>query len=500
MKLRAQTKLDAFEEAEAQLKKTDRANAPAYLLLPYQGGAIRKALDTALLVIEKSRRIGLTWGIAFLAALTASSIKAASGMDVYYMGYNMEMAREFIDTVGMWAKSIGAAITGSGEIALPDPENPEKSIKAFRVSFASGYEVIALPSVARALRGMQGMFIADEAAFMTDLDEILKAAMAFLMWGGRVIVISTHNGIDNAFNKLLDEIKAKRRGGDTMRITFDEAVADGLYERIKLVVPSTKPKDEWIAEIRGIYGDNAGEELDCIPKAGGGSWLNAEDITKCEHEDAGKPELYQGGLCYIGRDVARRRDFSVIIVFEMVGDVLWERERWEKIGASFAEQDAVMDDMMKRYRVVKAAIDQTGMGEKVVEDAIGRHGANRVEGVLLTASARLAMATMLRQRFEAATIRIRRDPAMRTDLLGIKRASNDNKVLAEGKEVHPDRFWACGLACLAAFGVVIQYDYTPARAPTGANDDDDDGFGGRLGRHTDMGSTRHGMTRGGGTW
>ncbi|CAL4866718.1 hypothetical protein MMA231_00962 [Asticcacaulis sp. MM231] len=495
MILRGQTKPDAFDEAMATLKKQERAKGPAHLLLPYQGGAIRKALDTALLVIEKSRRIGLTWGIAFLAALTASSIKSAGGQDVYYMGYNMEMAREFIDTVGMWAKSIGMAIVGSGERALPDPDNPEKFIKTFRVTFASGFEVIALPSVARALRGMQGMFIADEAAFMTDLDEILKAAMAFLMWGGRVIVISTHNGIDNAFNKLLDEIKAKKRGGDTMRITFDNALADGLYERIKLVVPASKPKAEWIAEIRGIYGDNAGEELDCIPKAGGGSWLNAEDITKCEHEDAGKPELYMGGLCYIGRDVARRRDYSVIICFEMVGDVLWERERWEAIGASFADQDAVMDDMMKRYRVVEASIDQTGMGEKVVEDAQGRHGVNRVKGVLLTGPNRITMATIVRQRFEDGTIRIRRDPAMRTDLLGIKRASNDNKVLAEAKEVHPDRFWAVGLAGLSAFGVVIEYGYTPAPRP-GSNDDD--GFGGRKGGHLDVGMTRHGMTRGGG--
>ena len=228
MKLPGQKKLDAFEQAQAALKKKERAGGAAHLLLPYQGGAIQKAMSTALLVIEKSRRIGLTWGIAFLAAITASSLKSAQGMDVYYMGYNMEMAREFIDTVGMWAKAIGAAITGSGEFALPDPDKPDKFIKAFRVTFASGFEVIALPSVARALRGMQGMFIADEAAFMTDLDEILKAAMAFLMWGGRVIVISTHNGIDNAFNKLLDEIKANRRGGDTMRITLDEAGADGL--------------------------------------------------------------------------------------------------------------------------------------------------------------------------------------------------------------------------------------------------------------------------------
>lgn len=483
---------DPFDEALAAVKAKEARTGPGNLLLPYQGGAIRKALSTALLVIEKSRRIGLTWGIAFLAALTAASLKVAGGMDVYYMGYNQEMAREFVDTCGMWAKAMGSVVTGSGERLLPDPDNPEKSIKTFRITFASGFEVIALPSVARALRGMQGMFIADEAAFMTDLGEILKAAMAFLMWGGRVIVISTHNGIDNAFNMLLDEIKAGKRGGDTMRITFDDALKDGLYERIKLVNPATKPKGDWIAEIRGIYGDNAEEELDCIPKAGGGSWINAADISKCEHPDAGKPELYQGGLCFLGRDVARRRDKAVIWVFELVGTILWLRERWTARSATFAEQDAAMDRMMKQYRVVEGDIDQTGMGEKVVEDAQQRHGI-RIKGVLLTAPMRIQIATLLRQQFEEGTIRIPHDPEIRADLLGIKRASNDNKMLAESKEVHPDEFWAGGLGVLASCGVRIEYGYQPAR-PASNDDDFDNRWGDRA---EDRGMTRHGMTRGG---
>ncbi len=487
---------DPFDEALAAVKAKEAKAGPGSLLLPYQGAAIRKAMSTALLVIEKSRRIGLTWGIAFLCALTAASLKVAGGMDVFYMGYNQEMAREFIDTCGMWAKALGSAVTGSGERLLPDPDNPEKAIKTFRITFASGFEVVALPSVARALRGMQGMFVADEAAFMTDLEEILKAAMAFLMWGGRVIVISTHNGIDNAFNKLLDEIKAKTRGGDTLRITFDDALADGLYERIKLVKPATKPKAEWIAEIRGIYGENAAEELDCIPKTGGGSWIQAADITKCEHPDAGRPDLYQGGLCYVGRDVARRRDKAVIWVFELIGAVLWLRERWTARGATFAEQDEAMDRIMRQYRVVEADIDQTGMGEKVVEDAVLRHGI-RVKGVLLTAPMRIQIATVLRSRFEEGTIRIPHDPEIRADLLGIKRASNDNKMLAESKEVHPDEFWAGGLGCLAACGVGIHYGYEPASALKAGNDDDD--FKNRWGEpRDDRGQTRHGMHAGGG--
>jgi len=44
------------------------------------------------------------------------------------------------------------------------------------------------------LRGKQGRVIIDEAAFHDNLEELLKAALALLMWGGEVRIISTHNG------------------------------------------------------------------------------------------------------------------------------------------------------------------------------------------------------------------------------------------------------------------------------------------------------------------
>jgi phage FluMu gp28-like protein len=61
--------------------------------------------------------------------------------------------------------------------------------------------------VARSLRSKQGRVIIDEAAFVDDLDELKKAAMALLMWGGCVRILSTHNGDDNPFNELVKEIR-----------------------------------------------------------------------------------------------------------------------------------------------------------------------------------------------------------------------------------------------------------------------------------------------------
>ena len=489
MKLRPKEEVDPYDDALARLSAVNDND----VLLPYQKRAIHSASVHALLVIEKSRRIGLTWGIAALAVMTAASSRGAGGMKVWYMGYDMEMAREFIDTCGMWAKAFGHAIADPTEITLRDPEG---DIKAFRVTFASGFEIVALPSVARALRGKQGLVILDEAAFMSGLDEVLKAALALMIWGGRVIVISTHDGVDNPFNVLIDDIKAGKRKGGTLRITFDEAIADGLYERVALMSPKAiAPKAEWIKDIRDTYGDNAGEELDVIPKSGGGSWINPGDYAACEHDEAGKPELYQGGPVFIGRDVARRGDKSVIWAFEEVDGVLWLRERWEAVGATFAEQDEMMDAMIRRYKTFKAKIDQTGMGEKVVEDAKARHG-ELVEGVLFTAPNRLDLATSYRVRFETCTIRLPKDPKIRADHRSLKRASRNNKALAEG-EVHPDMFWAGALADSAAKDGIVEYGYDALR-PEGHDDDEFDGWGERFGNRSARAMTRHGLTRGGG--
>ena len=370
-----------FEKTDASLAPSVKKLPVGDLLLPYQANAI-KAMDTAnVLFIVKSRRIGLTWGVAGKAGLTAAASKKAGGMDVYYMGYEKDMAREFIDVCGMWLKAFNVAAGDVDEFVFQPESDGEKEIKAFRISLPSGFEIVALPSKPRAFRGKQGLVILDEAAFMEKVEETIDSAMALLMWGGSVIVISTHYGIDNPFNKKLEEVRADPKKGQVIQITFDDAINDGLYERVALV--STKailPKDEWIADIRAKYGKAASQELDCIPMQGGLPWIDVEDYNACLHDDADKPELYQKGLCFVGYDVARSHDGIIVWTLEEVGQVLWLRERWEQVDQRFSIQYAAFDSVFARYRVSKAAIDATGMGSPVFERHEEKHGASRIEG------------------------------------------------------------------------------------------------------------------------
>ncbi len=149
-------------------------------------------------------------------------------MDVMYISYSREMTREFIDACAMWARAFSSAAMAVDEWLFEDanPNDPSdtKQIQAFRIRFASGFEIMALSSAPRGLRGKQGVVIIDEAAFVDNLKELLKAALAFLMWGGQVVVCSTHDGAENDFNQAVQDILSGRSKYAHLRIDFDQAL------------------------------------------------------------------------------------------------------------------------------------------------------------------------------------------------------------------------------------------------------------------------------------
>ena len=192
------------------------------------------------------------------------------------------------------------------------------------------------------------------------------------------------------------------------------------------------------------------------------AWLSYDLIGGVEHVQAGQPENYAGGGCFVGVDIGIRNDLFVVWVLEQVGDVFWTRELITRRRATFAEQEAVLDDVFQRYRVLRCCIDQTGMGEKPVEDAQRKHGSNRVEGVVFTSNSKLALATIGKEAFEDKKIRIPLgDAALRTDLHKLQKttsATGAPRFIAESDaNGHADRTWACFLALNAAhndFGTV----------------------------------------------
>ena len=397
----------------------DTDNRTPAVLLPYQQ---KWCADTApVKVCEKSRRIGLSWGEAADTALLAAS---QNGMDSWYIGYNKDMAQEFIRDCANWAKFYGLA---AGEIEETEEifkqGDEEKAILAFVIRFASGWRITALSSRPSNLRGKQGRVIIDEAAFHENLGELLKAAMALLMWGGQVHIISTHDGVDNPFNELVTDVRAGKKPYSLHTITFDDAIEQGLFKRIclrqKQEWTQTK-EDAWVADIRAFYGDAAAEELDCIPRNSGGAWLTRALIEsrmdkntprielKRKDEFALLPEsaraaevdewcetvllpvlqnLPKNDRTFMGMDFGRSGDLSVMIVAQEQPDLrLKNLFVLELSKIPFKQQEQIyyfIGDRLPRF--AKAANDARGNGQYLAEAAFDRYGAV-VESVMLSES------------------------------------------------------------------------------------------------------------------
>ncbi|WP_375227515.1 hypothetical protein [Roseobacter sp. S98] len=388
--------------------KPEDGRLPA-VLLPYQAKTVGllDTVSTKVLFVEKSRRIGLTWGLAAYAVLRASRPKSRRGMDAMYISYSQEMTREFVDACAMWARAfnIAASQIEDGLFEEGDTDG-DKSIQTFRIRFSSGYQIKALSSAPRGLRGKEGVIIIDEAAFVDDLGELIKAAMAFLIWGGQVIVCSTHDGADNTFNEQIQDILAERLPYAHLRIDLDDALKDGLYERICLVSGqewSPEGEAKWRQDLIDFYGDGADEELFCIPSQSSGAWLPAPLIearmtaeapvlrlelpadylqkSKLEQqlflipflheleEELGRLDM---DLRYaLGFDFARVADLSVLSLLSVLPNM-------KRVEALTVEMRNVPGDEQKqitamvmtkvRDRLLGAAFDATGMGWTVAED------------------------------------------------------------------------------------------------------------------------------------
>ena len=390
------------------------------VLLGYQQRWVADQSDVA--VWEKSRRVGASWCDASDSVLVAAP--AVDAMDALYIGYSEDMTREYIDDCAMWAKAFNYAAGEVGETVFEDTdENGDtKNIKAFRIDFASGKKILALSSRPRSIRGKQGKVTIDEAAFHDDLPGLIKAAMAMLIWGGKVRIISSHNGDANQFNELVNDIRAGKLPYSLHRTTFDDALNDGLYERVALIQgPRLKEKarEEWREKIYSQYGDNAAEELDVIPSSGSGRYLTRMMIEACMRPDIPvvrltmqdsftlHPSFFReaeihdwcdsilGPLLqkldplldhYFGMDFARNGDLSAIWplvqmrTLDLVTPFIVELRN-----VPFDQQRQILFyilDRLPRFRA--GAMDARGNGQYLAEVAMQKYGASRIAQVMLS--------------------------------------------------------------------------------------------------------------------
>ncbi len=445
--------------------KENRSKRTPAALLPYQQKWYKDQAQVK--IIEKSRRIGLSWCEAADSTLLAAT---SSGMDVFYVGYNKDMAQEFIEDCADWAKHYSHAADAVEEYIFND--GPDKDILAFRIRFASGFKIVALSSRPSNLRGKQGKVIIDEAAFHDDLPGLIKAAMALLMWGGKVVIISTHDGDENPYNELVKEVRAGKKPYSLHRVTLDDALKQGLYKRICLRLDeawSKKDQNKWRQSVIDFYGDeNADEELFCIPSRGSGTFLPTALIESCEDETIPilkfqcpdsfvdekehirvketeqwcEENLYpcltdlpKDLPCYFGEDFGRSGDLTVLWpIQEQKGRTFKPPFICELRNVPFEQQKQILFylcDRLPRFR--GGALDSRGNGHYLAEVARQRYGKHRILEVMLSESWYRENMPRFKQAFEDNETSVPKDGDIMDDHRAIKMVKGIAKVPDTGR-------------------------------------------------------------------
>jgi phage FluMu gp28-like protein len=447
-----------------QLGGPDADDAPPPVLLAYQQEWV--ADDAQLKIAEKGRRVGLTWAEAADDVLIASS---EGGSNVFYISATQDMAREYIEACAMWARSFNYAAGLVGEGIYEDGQDTagnRRFIKTYEINFpASGKRIVALSSRPTNLRGKQGVIVIDEAAFAPELAGLLKAAMAMLLWGDKVRIISTHDGVENAFAQLIAEVRAGKRGKATVhRISFMRAVADGLYRRVCLrkgLAWSESAEQAWVAAAYGFYGDDSEEELDVVPSQSAGAYLSLalihqrmvsmqpgtlpvivrgkwddafaylpEDVRRYAIEGWLKEELtphldklHRDRRHVFGEDFARNRDQAVTTILEEDVDLTHRPKiTFELANCPFSSQEQILKHVVDRLpRFRGGAMDATGNGAALAEAMAQRYGVEMIEQVKLNDGFYLAHMPKLKAGLQDGTLTdIPMDEALRDDLRAIK--------------------------------------------------------------------------------
>jgi len=461
------------------------------LLLPYQ---VKWVKDTSRLkLMEKSRQIGISWATAY--AIVSRKALANAKQDAWVSSRDDLQARLFLNDCKAFSGILNLAAQDLGEKAIDE----DGKHSAYVLRMANGLHIHSMSSNPDAQAGKRGDRILDEFALHPDPRKLYSIAYPGITWGGQLEMVSTHRGSHNFFNSLITEVKDKGNPKNISlhRVTLEDALNDGFLGRLQEKLPNEDPRldmdeAEYFDFIKSGCADRESfqQEYCCVPADDAAAFLSYELIDTCilrgeqdmraVRENVGKNgyirtftnhpiKLDKDTPCFLGIDLARVGDLTVMWLGTKLLDVFVPLVIVEMSNVDFARQEQVMHELFSNYRILRACIDQSGLGRQFTERAQKRYGEYRIEGVNFTAQNKEALAYPVRSAFEDRAVRVPSDRHLVADLRAIRKTTTTTGAVRfdgeRGTNGHADRFWALALALEAGRTTYQPFYYQPVTSP-----------------------------------
>jgi phage FluMu gp28-like protein len=317
------------------------------------------------------------------------------------------------------------------------------SVKQLEIVLPGGVRIIGLPANPQTARGFTGDVLLDEFAMHAFDREIWAAIFPTTLRGdGELDVASTPKGKSNVFYQLRENNRFS-----TSLVTLPDAISRGL--------------DVDAEEMRRAMGDDTlyRQEFLCEFLDEATAFLTYDQIAACADptlvvHDSVDGLARESRELFIGVDVGRVRDLTVVWVLAPDEEVLTTAAIFELANAPFREQFDLLNELLSLRHVRRCCIDAGGLGMQLGEQAVERFGEHRVEAVTFTPALKSQLAGGLRIAVEGRWIRIPNDDRIRNDWHSVQRTVTESghfRLAAPRSEgSHADRFWAAALAVHAA--------------------------------------------------
>ena len=433
------------------------------LLLGYQAAWVKDKSRRKL--AEKSRQIGWTWASAYNLVRKLGRKRGRDNQwDAWITSRDAEQARLFVIDVLEFAGLLNIGAEDLGERLLDD----KRGSTTDQVRFANSLIGHSMSSNFNAQAGKRGHRTLDEFALHEQQRQLFAIASPGVTWGGDFEIFSTHRGSNSFFNQLVTDAREKGnpKRFSLHRVTLADALEQGFLYKLQSKLPlddEVQAMDEaaYFDYVKNGAADEESfqQEYMCVPSDDNAAFLTYDLITSCQYPGGVNWEWSLEEMAasndplYVGVDVGRSHDLTVIWIIQKVAGTHFTRAMIEMQDVPFSEQEATLFPILELPSVRRCCIDQSGLGRQFTERAQERFGEHRVEGIGFTMATKEEMAYPFRAAFEDANIRIPADPNLVADLRAIKKVStaagNVRFAADRGKNGHADRFWAGALALLA---------------------------------------------------
>jgi len=401
----------------------------------------------------KSRQIGGSFTSTLDMVLDAIS----TGNDWNTMSRSQRQAEKLLAKAAKHVRAIDMYLREAmGHPGIVDADE----IGQRRIRLRNGATLEALPCDPDTTTGDTVNWLIDEFPLFPKSDEIFGVIKPSIMLGKRMIVLGSPRGRNHKFYDLFKtyEELGPASGWSFHRTTIEDAVRDGLelVDHLGNVLTFEQFKAQ---ELRDLGTEMFAQEYMCAFSDKLVAFLEWETIRRAQDERLPMLRTVEqlaklGKRLYVGVDIGRRHDLTVMWILSKLGDVLTTESIFVLDRCPFREQEALLASILKTKVVDGCLIDQMGIGMQLAENMARDFPAIAVPFTPTNAT-KAAAANRLKIAMDAGAFIMPADDDVAEDFASIEKAvtgAGNIQISAPRSETgHGDRFWAAAMAVEAAY-------------------------------------------------